>query len=206
MAVVGNSASLERAQQILGIPTDIHLEHDRAALDYRRVFVSRSEIVGKRIGDLNLQETLGATITRLRRGDVDIVPGFETRLEFGDRVRVLTAPDNFPVISRFFGDSIRGTAETDFASVGLGMAAGVMLGLIPIPLPGGATIRLGLAGGPLIAGLVWAVCSAPDPSRGPSRSVPTLRCAKSAWCYFKRESAPAPATAFCKPPAAAECT
>jgi putative transport protein len=85
---------------------------------------------------------------------VDIVPDAESRLEFGDRVRVLTAPANFPAVSRFFGDSIRGTAETDFASVGLGMAAGVMLGLIPIPVPGGNIIRLGLAGGPLIAGLV----------------------------------------------------
>ena len=154
VAVVGGPASLERALHLFGSPTDLHIEHDRAALDYRRVFVSRPAVVGKRIRDLNLQSALGATITRLRRGDLDIVPGADTRLEFGDRVRVLTAPANFPVIARFFGDSIRGTAETDFASVGLGMAAGVILGLIPIPLPGGTVVRLGLAGGPLIAGLV----------------------------------------------------
>jgi len=154
VAVVGTPAALERALQILGAPTDVHIELDRTTLDYRRVFVSRPEIVGKRIGDLNLQETLAATITRLRRGDVDIVPAADTRLEFGDRVRVLTAPANFPVIARFFGDSIRGTAETDFASVGLGMAAGVILGLIPIPIPGAGVVRLGLAGGPLIAGLM----------------------------------------------------
>ncbi len=97
---------------------------------------------------------LSATITRLRRGDVDIVPDSDTRLESGDRVRVLTAPANFDAVSTFFGDSIRGTAETDFASVGLGMAMGVILGLIPLPLPGGVILRLGLAGGPLIAGLV----------------------------------------------------
>ncbi|MBS1858012.1 MAG: transporter [Acidobacteria bacterium] len=154
VAVVGNRSSLERALHIFGQPTDIHIEDDRSALDYRRVFVSRAEIVGKRIRDLNLQSTLGATITRLRRGDVDIVPNADSRLEFGDRVRVLTAPANFASVSRFFGDSIRGTAETDFASVGLGMAAGVILGLIPLPLPGGHLVRLGLAGGPLIAGLV----------------------------------------------------
>jgi putative transport protein len=154
VAVVGNREAFERASQIFGEPSEIHIERDRSVLDYRRVFVSSPGVVGKRIGDLNLQHLLSATITRLRRGDVDIVPDSDTRLESGDRVRVLTAPANFEAVSNFFGDSIRGTAETDFASVGLGMAMGVILGLIPVPLPGGAILRLGLAGGPLIAGLV----------------------------------------------------
>ncbi len=154
VAVVGNRMALERARHIFGEPSEIHIEHDRSVLDYRRVFVSSPAIVGKCIGDLDLHNRLSATITRLRRGDVDIVPNSDTRLEFGDRVRVLTAPANFSAVSEFFGDSIRGTAETDFGSVGLGMALGVILGLIPLPLPGGALLRLGLAGGPLIAGLV----------------------------------------------------
>lgn len=154
VAVVGNADSLERAMHIFGRNAEVHIEHDRTVLDYRRVFVSRAEAVGRRIGDLDLQGRLSATITRLRRGDLDIVPTSDTRLEFGDRVRVLTAPANFEAVSQFFGDSIRGTAETDFGSVGLGMTLGVILGLIPIPLPGGAILRLGLAGGPLIAGLI----------------------------------------------------
>ncbi len=154
VAVVGEGPALERARHIFGPPSEIHIERDRSVLDYRRVFVSSKAIVGKRIGDLDLQNQLSATITRLRRGDVDMVPDLETRLQFGDRVRVLTAPANFDAVSRFFGDSIRGTAETDFGSVGLGMTMGVILGLIPVPLPGGGLLRLGLAGGPLIAGLV----------------------------------------------------
>ena len=154
VAVVGTPVALERARHIFGEPSEIHIEHDRSVLDYRRVFVSSPEIVGRRIGDLDLQTRLFATITRLRRGDVDIVPDTGTRLQYGDRVRVLTAPSNFAEVARFFGDSIRGTAETDFGSVGLGMTLGVILGLIPLPVPGGAILRLGLAGGPLIAGLV----------------------------------------------------
>jgi putative transport protein len=154
VAVVGTNASHERALHILGERTSVHIERDRSVLDYRRVFVSRLTLMGKRIGDLDLQNRLSATITRLRRGDVDIVPTSDTRLELGDRVRVLTAPSEFAAVSRFFGDSIRGTAEIDFASVGLGMMMGVILGLIPVPLPGGTMLRLGLAGGPLISGLV----------------------------------------------------
>jgi putative transport protein len=154
VAIVGHAEALARASHIFGEPADIHIERDRNVLDYRRVFVSSPALVGRRIGDLDIQTQLSATITRLRRGDLDIVPTSDTRLEFGDRVRVLTAPANFNAVSRFFGDSIRGTAETDFASVGIGMALGVIVGLIPVPLPGGAILRLGLAGGPLVVGLI----------------------------------------------------
>lgn len=153
VAVVGDDESCERARLILGEPTDAHLERDRSQLDFRRVFVSSKEVVGRSIRKLNL-ESLSATITRVRRGDVDVVPGPETRLEFGDRIRVLTRRENFPAVSKFFGDSIRGTAETDFGSVALGMVLGVMAGMLPIPLPGGTTIRLGLAGGPLLVALI----------------------------------------------------
>jgi putative transport protein len=153
VVAVGDDEALERAEQIFGHPLDAHIEQDRSKLDFRRVFVSRQEIVGKRIRELNLENTIGATVTRLRRGDVDFVPTRDTRLELGDRVRVLTRSENFSAISRFFGDSIRGTAETDFGSVALGMVLGVLVGLLPIPLPGG-TLRLGLAGGPLVVALI----------------------------------------------------
>jgi putative transport protein len=153
VVAVGDDDGLLRAEQIFGQPLDAHIEQDRSQLDFRRVFVSRQEIVGKRIRDLNLENTMGATVTRLRRGDLDFVPAPDTRLELGDRVRVLTRRENFSAISRFFGDTIRGTAETDFGSVALGMVLGVLVGLMPIPLPGG-TIRLGFAGGPLLVALV----------------------------------------------------
>lgn len=154
VVAVGDDEALERAQQIFGEPADTQLELDRSRLDFRRVFVSSERVVGRRIGDLGLERDLGATITRLRRGDVDVVPTADTRLEYGDRVRVLTRRESFEAISRFFGDSIRGTAETDFGSVAVGMVLGVLVGLMPIPLPGAGVVRLGLAGGPLLVALV----------------------------------------------------
>jgi len=153
VVAVGDDDGLVRAEQIFGQPVEAHIELDRSQLDFRRVFVSRQEIVGKRIRELDLENSMGATVTRLRRGDVDFIPTRDTRLELGDRVRVLTHRENFPAISEFFGDSIRGTAETDFGSVALGMVLGVLVGLVPIPLPGGA-IRLGFAGGPLLVALI----------------------------------------------------
>jgi len=153
VVAVGDDDGLLRAEQIFGQPLEAHIEQDRSQLDFRRVFVSRREIVGKRIRELDLEKRMAATVTRLRRGDVDFIPTRDTRLELGDRVRVLTRRENFPAISQFFGDSIRGTAETDFGSVALGMVLGVLVGLLPIPLPGG-TVRLGFAGGPLLVALV----------------------------------------------------
>jgi len=153
VVAVGDDDALVRAEQIFGQPVEAHIELDRSQLDFRRVFVSRQEIVGKRIHELDLEKKMGATVTRLRRGDVDFVPTRDTRLELGDRARVLTRRENFAVISEFFGDSIRAAAETDFGSVALGMVLGVLVGMIPIPLPG-ETIRLGFAGGPLLVALV----------------------------------------------------
>ncbi|MGC9972146.1 MAG: TrkA C-terminal domain-containing protein [Bryobacteraceae bacterium] len=153
VAVVGDEEALERAVQIFGEPSSAHIEFDRSQLDHRRVYVSAKEVVGTRIRDLDLQNRLHATITRLRRGDVDIVPAPDTRLEYGDQIRVLTSRDRFAEVSKFFGDSVRGMSETDFGSVAIGMVLGVLFGMLPIPMPGGNSIRLGLAGGPLLMAL-----------------------------------------------------
>lgn len=154
VVVVGDEEAHERAQQIFGETSEAQLELDRSKLDYRRIFVSAKEVVGKRIRELDLQNRLGATITRIRRGDLDVVPAPGARLEFGDLIRVLARREKLPEIAKYFGDSIRGTAETDFGSVALGMVLGVLVGTMPIPLPGGSTVRLGLAGGPLLVALV----------------------------------------------------
>ena len=97
---------------------------------------------------------LDANITRIRRGDVELIPTPDTRLEYGDSVRVVTERENFPVMSQFFGDSIRGTAEAQFGSVAIGLVLGVLAGMFPIPMPGGQVLRLGLAGGPLLVAMV----------------------------------------------------
>ena len=154
VAVVGDPASLERARLIFGEPSEERLELDHSRFELRRVFISSKGVVGKRIAELDLETALNATITRLRRGDLDIVPTPDTRLEFGDLVRVLTRKENFRAVSSYFGDSIRGTAETDFGSVALGMVLGVLAGMLPISIPGGSTVRLGLAGGPLLVALI----------------------------------------------------
>jgi putative transport protein len=154
MTIVGKRAQIEKALSLLGTRSEINLEMDHQQLDVRRMFVSNHDLVGQSLKDLNLPHTMGIIITRIRRGDSDILPNAETTLHFGDRVRVLTGRSELASASKFFGDSYAAQSEVDILTLGLGVAAGFFLGMVPIPLPGGIVLKLGIAGGPLIVALL----------------------------------------------------
>ncbi len=128
------------------------LVKDRASLDYVRVFVARAPTVGVPLSKLELPK--GARLLHVRRYDVDIVPTPDLMLEFGDRVGVLVSPDRKEEVRKYFGDTVKATAEFSYVSLGVGMALGILLGLIPIPIPGVGTVTLGIGGGPLIVALI----------------------------------------------------
>lgn len=154
VVVVGLPDDVARATEVLGEADPRRLDTDRTTYDMRRMFVSRNDVVGRRIRDLDLPGRYGAVITRVRRGDVDVMASGDTVLELGDRVRVVAQRERMPEVGRLFGDSYRVLSEVDLLTFGLGMALGLLVGLIPVPLPGGVTFTLGSAGGPLLVGLV----------------------------------------------------
>ena len=154
IVAVGTSDALERARILFGEESPVHLPLDNTGIDFRRIFVSHPAVVGRRIHELNLEKEFGATITRLRRGDVDFVPSPGTTLELGDRIRVVTRHENIDRITKYFGDSMKSISETDFLSISFGIVLGVMVGMIPFPLPHGMVFKLGFAGGPLVVALL----------------------------------------------------
>lgn len=154
VTVVGDSEAIRQAVDFIGAPTKEHLELERSEFDFRRIFVSNVNIVGRKLSDLHLRERHGALITRVRRGDHDLAAHGDTVLQLGDRVRVLTLRERMDSVNQFFGDSYRHSAEVDVLALSLGIALGLLAGLIPIPLPGGLTFKLGIAGGPLIVALI----------------------------------------------------
>lgn len=154
VVAVGNPEALERARAFFGEEAQEQIQTENQEFDFRRIEVSDRKVVGKTISSLELQEMLDATITRIRRGDVDFVPTSSTVLERGDRVRVITWAGNIERVVRFFGDSVRSSTEMDFLSLSLGVVLGILAGMVPLPLPGASTFTLGFAGGPLIAGLI----------------------------------------------------
>jgi putative transport protein len=127
---------------------------DRSALDYIRVFVGKANMVGIPLAHLPMPAGFPSHLLHIRRYDMDLVPAPDLMLEFGDRVGVLTPADRKEEIRRHFGDTVKATAEFSYVSLGLGMVLGVLLGLIPIPIPGVGTVTLGIGGGPLIVALI----------------------------------------------------
>jgi putative transport protein len=154
LVAVGDEHEMERARVLFGERCKEHLEENLAEIRFRRIFVSNKEVVGKHIRDLQLESRFNATITRLRRGDVEFVPNSSTVLELGDRIRVVTQRERLDEVSKFLGDSMKAITETDFLSLSLGIVLGVLLGMVPIPLPNHMTFKLGFAGGPLIVSLI----------------------------------------------------
>ncbi len=154
VTIVGPTEAVEEAIVRLGQASLERVELERGAVDFRRLVVSNPAVAGASIADLHLQSGLGATVTRVRRGDVDMVAAPGLVLELGDRVRVVAPPEEMPQIARFFGDSYRELRELDVLSISVGIALGLLLGAIEVPLPGGGSFALGFAGGPLIVGLV----------------------------------------------------
>jgi putative transport protein len=161
VAVVGDEQGFQEATLLFGSLSGEHLEHDRDTLDYRRVFVSNKAVEGRTLAELALYEKFGAIVTRIKRGDRDFVPDGSTHIEMGDRVRVLSSKERFKDIARYFGDSIKGAAAADYGIMALGMSIGVIVGMIPMTLPGGLTVRLGLAGGTIITAIVLSSCKWP---------------------------------------------
>ena len=151
--VVGPRDAVDAVAADLGHTSSIDIVRDRTRLDYRRMILSNPKLVGHTIESLGL-ERYGATVARVRRGDVEFVGSSDVVLQQGDRLRVVAPRETLPALTELIGDSERGIADINPVALGLGVAAGLGLGAIPIPLPGGETFSFGPAAGALVAGLV----------------------------------------------------
>jgi putative transport protein len=154
LLLFGEPGALDEARRRLGRAEPGRLASDRSALDIARFFVSRAVLTGAPIRDLTFPDGVAASVVEVRRGDTALFADPDLILEFGDRVTVIAARQSMPGLRKHFGDSIKSTTEVSYISVGLGMSLGVLLGLIPFPVPGIGSVSLGIAGGPLVVGLV----------------------------------------------------
>jgi putative transport protein len=154
VTVVGPAPAADAVVALLGRESTEHVELERGEVDFRRIVVSQRAVAGRTVADLELQSHHGGAVTRVRRGDVDMVAAPDLVLELGDRVRVVAPPSRMDEITRYFGDSYRELRELDVLSFSVGVALGLLVGAIDVPLPGGGTFSLGFAGGPLVVGLL----------------------------------------------------
>src|SRR4051794_25917114 len=147
--------AVKQTATLLGELDPGRIASDRADLSYQRFFVSKAGLTGRPLAEVPMPAGVPLQFMHVRRYDVDLVPAPDLRLEIGDRVGVLVANEHIPKARAHFGDTVKSAAEFSYVSVGFGMVLGVLLGLIPIPLPGVGTVTLGIGGGPLIVALIF---------------------------------------------------
>jgi putative transport protein len=154
VSVIGPENLVNEIAGQLGHPSTLHLELDRRELDFRRITVSSAKAAGRSLAELDLLDKFGATATRVRRGDIDFLATDDFIVHVGDRIRITAPKTRMDEVSAFFGDSEHGASALNPVGFMLGIVIGLLIGLVAIPLPGGAKLSLGIAGGALVAGLV----------------------------------------------------
>ncbi len=121
----------------------------------RRILITKPELNGKRLGQLKLRKLYGINITRINRAGMDLVATPGLTLQVGDRVNVVGTETAVANVEKVLGNSLKRLNEPNMITIFLGIAIGIVLGSIPITFPGiPQSVKLGLAGGPLIASIL----------------------------------------------------
>ena len=150
---VGDADHLQDLTDFLGRASDRPFLLDTESERLQIVATSR-EVVGKKLRYLNLINRYGITISRIIRQDIGFVPDADTVILRGDVLFAIGEPDHLQEFATLAGHRVRVLDETDLISLSVGIVAGVLLGVMPIMLPGGGTFQLGLAGGPMLVALL----------------------------------------------------
>jgi putative transport protein len=152
--VVGAENELARFVPLLGTPTDVDLTKSIGDVQFRRVVVTDPGVLNTPLRELSLDHLYNVTITRIRRAGVEMTARGSSRFYYGDVAHVVGDEESLTRVSKLLGNSVKKLSETDFAPIFLGIAAGVLLGMVPLPIPGVPfPVKLGLAGGPLVAAI-----------------------------------------------------
>ena len=119
------------------------------------ILVTKPEINGRKLGSLRLRKHYGVNISRVNRGGLQLLATPDLRLLLGDRIIVVGHREALKNVEKEVGNAVRMLDEPNLISVFIGMTLGLILGSIPIALPGiSAPVKLGLAGGPIIVGIL----------------------------------------------------
>lgn len=126
-----------------------------ANVESRVCVITRPSLNGKHLGALHMRQAYGVNVSRVIRGDIKLLASDDLRLEYGDRITIVGKHENLDNAEHFFGNSVKTLEEPNIGSIFLGIVLGLILGSIPLSLPGmESPIRLGIAGGPIIMGII----------------------------------------------------
>lgn len=121
----------------------------------QRIVVTRPELNGKKLGALRLRNHYGINISRVYRSGVQLLATPELTLQLGDRLTVVGEAAAIQNVEKVLGNAVKSLKEPNLVAVFVGIILGLALGAVPFSIPGISTpIRLGLAGGPIIVGIL----------------------------------------------------
>lgn len=123
----------------------------------RRVLVTKEQVHGKSLANLKLGKAFGITVTRINRAGVDLVARPDLRLQIGDRLTIVGTTASIDAAANLLGNSMHKLREPNLTAIFLGIGLGILLGSIPLFIPGiPQPVKLGLAGGPLIVAILMS--------------------------------------------------
>ncbi|WP_455641762.1 putative transporter [Parabacteroides johnsonii] len=121
----------------------------------RRIAVTRNRVNGVKLGSLRLRNLYGINITRVNRAGIDLLASPDLRLQIGDRLTIVGEANSVNTVGKILGDEIKRLNNPNLLAVFIGISLGILLGALPITLPGMSTpVKLGIAGGPIIVGIL----------------------------------------------------
>lgn len=121
----------------------------------RRIAVTRNRVNGVKLGSLRLRNLYGINITRVNRAGIDLLASPDLHLQIGDRLTIVGEANAVNTVGKILGDEIKRLKNPNLLAVFIGITLGMLLGALPITLPGMSTpVKLGIAGGPIIVGIL----------------------------------------------------
>lgn len=154
LLAVGTKANLERFRLIIGKESTADLLQMPGQVTRQRVVVTRKQVLGKTLHELDLNHLYGVTISRVTRADIELSALPNLRLQFGDMLQVVGEKDSIANAAQALGNSIKEVNHTNLIPIFVGIVLGIVAGTFPIDIAGmPAPVRLGLAGGPLVVAI-----------------------------------------------------
>jgi putative transport protein len=155
LRVIGPKAKLLKFEPVIGRKSSIDIKGVPSELTTEHLCVTKSQVLGKSLSELNFESTYAAVATRITRADVEFAANDQVRLQFGDFLSVVGSKEGVAHVGELVGNTPKALDHPHVLPVFVGILLGVILGSLPIVLPWmPAPVRLGLAGGPLIVALV----------------------------------------------------
>jgi putative transport protein len=155
LRLVGPKAKLLEFEPVIGRKSTIDIQSVPSELTTQHLYVTKRQVLGKSLGELNLESAYSAVVTRITRADVEFAANDHLRLQFGDFLFIVGSKEGVAQVGELVGNKPKVLDHPHVLPVFIGILLGVILGGLPIVLPGmPVPVRLGLAGGPLIVALI----------------------------------------------------